>query len=122
MAPEAGADDETLGADTMQPGAEQTIESEPLDEFIAGTLTVVDVPAIFMLRTARKSAEANGTEQLRRQDNATDYTPFLRRLSRPRQADGSDGRCTVTRSATRAAASGRASAFIFSAIAASGSG
>ena len=45
-APEAGADDETLGADAVQPGAEHMIESEPLDELIAGTLTVVDVLAI----------------------------------------------------------------------------
>ena len=46
MAPEEGADDETLGADAVQSGAEHMIESEPLDELIAGTLTVVDVPAI----------------------------------------------------------------------------
>lgn len=44
--PEVGADDETLGADVVQPGAEHTMESEPLDELIAGTLTVVDVLAI----------------------------------------------------------------------------
>ena len=45
-APEEGTDDETLGADAVQPGAEHTIEREPLDELIAGTLTVVDVLAI----------------------------------------------------------------------------
>ena len=47
MSPEAGADDEVLGAEVVQLGAEHMMEIVPPVELMEGILTVAVLPAIF---------------------------------------------------------------------------